>query len=93
MDPIKYIVSILLGFSILFSFIYGIQVGYYKEKNMEMNFSIKDSGLMNIALFVSLGFFLFEVLCSSVNEELFNNMQIKIQKISEAKLVLDNLEE
>ena len=93
MDPIKYIVSILLGFSILFSFIYGIQVGYYKEKNMEMNFSIKDSGLMNVVIFVTLGFFLFEVLCSSVNEELFNNMQIKIQKISEAKLVLDNLEE
>jgi hypothetical protein len=93
MDPIKYIVSTLLGFSLLVSFIYGIESGYYKEKNMEMYFSIKDSGLMNVVIFVTLGFFLFEVLCSSVNEELFNNMQIKIQKISEAKLVLDNLEE
>ncbi len=93
MDPIKYIVSTLLGFSLLVSFIYGIELGYYKEKNMEMYFSIKDSGLMNVVIFVTLGFFLFEVLCSSVNEELFNNMQIKIQKISEAKLVLDNLEE
>ena len=60
---------------------------------MEMKFSFKDSGLMNIVLFVTFGLFIFEILCSSVNEELFNNMQIKIQKSSEAKLILDHLEE
>jgi hypothetical protein len=48
---------------------------------------------MNIVLFVTFGLFIFEILCSSVNEELFNNMQIKIQKSSEAKLILDHLEE
>jgi hypothetical protein len=48
---------------------------------------------MNTTLFGAFGYLIFEKIYSNVNEELFNNMQIKIQKIREAKLILDNLEE
>ena len=58
-----------------------------------MQFNINESGLMNTALFATFGFFIFEIICSSVNEELFNNMHLKIQKISESKLIQDQLEE
>ena len=58
-----------------------------------MQFNINESGLMNTALFTTFGFLIFEIICSSVNEELFNYMHLKIQKISESKLIQDQLEE
>jgi len=59
MDPVKYFITFILGLSSLFSLIYGIQLGYYKERNMEMKLSLKDSGLTTTALFVTFCFFLF----------------------------------
>lgn len=58
-----------------------------------MKFNILESGLMDATLFGAFGFLIFEILCSSINEELFNNMHLKIQKISESKLIQDHLEE
>ncbi len=76
---ISYIIILLLFLFFIFSTLYGIQVGIYSEKNEPFVFKL--SGLyVSLSAFAILSFIIFEILCSSLNIELFNNMQYKIMK-------------
>ena len=80
MDIKKYVFSFILFFFFVFSLLYGIQLGYYKDKKLDINFSWFDSAFFQSAIFCSFIFFVFEILCVSLNTELYNNMHSKINK-------------
>ena len=93
MDLKLYFLSCVIFIFFTFSLLYGVQYGFCKEKQIDFELDSTNYGFINSAAFCSFFFFIFEVLCSSLNTELYSNMQYKINKQSEFKFILDHLEE
>ena len=93
MDYRKYIFSSVLLIFFSISLLYGIQMAYYKQNNLQIQFSFQRSGFLEPVFICVAIILIFEIICSSLNVELFNNMQNKIKKQMEFKYILDHLEE
>lgn len=89
---LTYTILLILFFFSIFCLLFGIEVGIHHERNEPFVFSLNNNYLFT-TLFAAILLIIFEILCASLNVEIFNNMLIKIQKQSENKFVLDNLEE
>ena len=80
MNILRYFLTSMMCLFYVISLLYGVQLGYSREKNIDFTFSITYSGFANSAIFCSLVFIIFEILCSSLNVELYNNMHLKIKR-------------